>query len=312
MLRVATYNLYLGADLAMLFDAADADELGKRIAAVREQLDSTRFAERAAAVAAVLAREQPDLVGLQEVCRWNVQPVLPGGVLGDETVLVDFLPTLLAALEDAGCGYDAHVVNPNFAGAMPVSDEEWVGLAGANATLVRRSGRIEVVEEASAPFGTGHEVVTPVEGVSFPIVRSWGRLDLRVDGRDVRFVNTHTEAYDAATRDAQRDELFAVNGAVDGPVVVLGDFNATPDEVGVPTPWVDAWTAGEGDGFTCGQAADLTNAESTLDQRIDYVWVRDAQVRSAWTAGDRPRDRSVPNGLWPSDHACVLADVDLG
>jgi hypothetical protein len=262
-------------------------------------------------VAALLAREQPDLVGLQEVCRWTVLPVGPGGEVGDETVLVDFLPTLLTALEDAGVGYDAHVVNPNFAGAMPVSPDEWVGLAGANATLVRRTDRIEVVAEESAPFGTGYEVVTAIEDVSFPIVRSWGRLDLRVEGRPVRFVNTHTEAYDAASRDAQREELLAVNGAVEGPVVVVGDFNATPDEVGVPAPWMDAWTAGTGDGYTCGQAADLANADSTLSQRIDYVWVRDARVRSAWTAGDLPRDRSVPDALWPSDHACVLADVEL-
>ena len=71
-LRVATYNLYLGADLSLLFGVTDLDELAKQVRVVREQLEATRFDERARAVAAVLGRERPDLVGLQEVSRWTL------------------------------------------------------------------------------------------------------------------------------------------------------------------------------------------------------------------------------------------------
>lgn len=309
--RVATYNLYLGADLSLLFDAPDTAELARRIARVRAGLDATRFAERAAAIAGVLARERPDLVGLQEVSRWSSTRYVDGRA-GPAEVVVDFLPVLLTALADAGCPYDARAVNENFSGAMPVADDEWVGLVGANVTLVRRGSRVEVLAETTAPFATAFEVVTAVEGLTFPVARSWSRVDVEVDGVPLRFVNTHTEAYDGPTRDAQRDEVLAVNADATGPVVLVGDLNTTPDRVGVPPPWVDAWHAGEGDGLTFGQDADLANETSGMRQRIDYVWVRDAVVRRAWTAGDRPEDRSTPHRLWPSDHAAVLADLRLG
>lgn len=305
-LRVATYNLYLGANLALLFDVADLDQLAERVRVVRDQLDRTHFEERARAVAALLARERPDLVGLQEVSRWVLTPVS-----GTEQVLADFLPVLLAELEQAGCAYDPQAVNTNFGGAMPVSRTEWVGLTGANVTLVRRGSAVEVVGEACATFANSHRVVTAVEGVAFPIVRSWGRVDVRVEGRPVRFVNTHTEAYDGPARDAQRDEVLAATADVDVPVVLVGDLNAEPDVVGLPDGWTDAWSVGKGDGFTNGQAGDLANPTSTLRARIDYVWVRDAEVLSAHVVGDRPEDRTTPHGLWPSDHACVVADLDV-
>jgi endonuclease/exonuclease/phosphatase family metal-dependent hydrolase len=94
-------------------------------------------------------------------------------------------------------------------------------------------------------------------------------------------------------------------------VVVVGDFNATPDKVGMPEEYVDAWTAAgrDGDGRTCGQKADLTG-ESSLDARIDYIWVRGAEVAACWVVGHRPEDRT-PSGLWPSDHAAVVAEITL-
>jgi endonuclease/exonuclease/phosphatase family metal-dependent hydrolase len=312
-LRVATYNLYLGADLALLFAVTDLDELAAQVQVVRDQLDATRYDERAQAVAALLARERPDVVGLQEVSRWTRAPLGPDGRPGAQQVLVDFLPTLTAALERSGCGYDVHAVSRSFEGAMPVSDREWMGLVGANAVLVRRDSPVTVLDETVATYATGLEVATGIAGVTFPIVRSWGRVDLDVDGRPVRFVNTHTEAYDASARDAQRDELLVatVRADVEGAVVVVGDFNAAPDAVGMPAGWTDAWAAGEGPGYTCGQHADLANATSSLSERIDYVWVRGTSVRHSRVVGDRPEDRSVPHGLWPSDHACVIADLEL-
>jgi endonuclease/exonuclease/phosphatase family metal-dependent hydrolase len=130
----------------------------------------------------------------------------------------------------------------------------------------------------------------------------------------VRFVNTHTEAYDAATRDTQRDQLLAEVGEPGLPVVVVGDFNATPAHVGIPAPYVDAWTAAGGDplgGCTYGHAADLSNPTAVMVDRIDYVWVRDAGVAGCVVRGTDPADRT-PGGLWPSDHACVVAELVLG
>jgi hypothetical protein len=262
-------------------------------------------------VAALLARERPHLVGLQEVSRWAVAPIEPDGSLGQERVLVDFLPALLQALDDAQCPFDAHVVNENFAGAMPVSDSEWMSLVGANVTLVRRDAGVEVLGGATGDFAVGHEVVTGIDGMRFPILRSWGSLDVRVDGVAMRFANTHTEAYDARVRDAQRDEMLAHCDEAGTPVVLVGDFNAKPGVVGVDAPWLDAWSGREAPGATNGQAADLTNQESTLSERIDYVFVRDARVLTCRRIGHEPADRSTPHDLWPSDHAGVVADLDV-
>ena len=73
-LTVATYNLYLGADLALLFGVTSTDELATQVAVVRERLERTDFTQRAGAVARILAREQADVVGLQEVSRWATAP----------------------------------------------------------------------------------------------------------------------------------------------------------------------------------------------------------------------------------------------
>lgn len=308
-LTVATYNLYLGADLALLFGVRSAAELETQVAVVRDQLDRTDFGQRAAAVARILAREEVDLVGLQEVSRWATAPVSPEGGLGPEQVLADFLPALLDALAVAGTPYDAHAVQGSFAGGLPV-DDHWMSVAGANVVLVRRDGPFTVAAERVGTFDAGHAVTTGLDGVAFPIIRSWGCVEGEVDGHRLVFANTHTEAYDAATRDAQRDELVALLDGTGCPVVVVGDFNATPTQVGMPAPYVDAWTAAghePEDGPTCGQDADLANATNRLRERIDYVFVRDADVLACRRVGHRDEDRTTPGRLWPSDHAGVVA-----
>jgi len=85
----------------------------------------------------------------------------------------------------------------------------------------------------------------------------------------------------------------------------------------------DAWSiAGDGPGWTW--LADNPVANQTIDQivrqpghrrRIDYVFVGSwhahpdahCRVESARLAFDRPTD-----GVWPSDHFGVLADLDIG
>ena len=46
-------------------------------------------------------------------------------------------------------------------------------------------------------------------------------------------------------------------------------------------------------------------------ERIDYVWVRGVTVRGCRVVGDQPGDRTTPHRLWPSDHAAVVADLEL-
>ncbi len=309
-LRVATYNLYLGADVTVIFGVDSPEEFAAQARLVLDQLLATDFPARAAAIAAILVRERVDVVGLQEVATWSQNVDGPGGAARSE-VWLDFLDELLAALVRAGEAYDVHACTSNFRGGGAIPGEAAMTVLGHNVVLVRRTSGVVVTGERTGDFTRTLDIATGVSGLTIDIARSWGWVDAEVDGRPFRFVNSHLEAWDARVRQAQRDELVAVVGEPGIPVLVVGDFNATPESVAMPAEYVDAWDSagGAGDGFTCGHRADLSGG-SGLSERIDYVWVRDAEVSRCWVVGARPEERT-PSGLWPSDHAGVVADVLL-
>jgi endonuclease/exonuclease/phosphatase family metal-dependent hydrolase len=308
MIRVATYNLYLGADLSVLLGDATGEQLDAYRADVRRQLETTAFPRRAPAIARILARERVDLVGLQEVCTWHA----------DGQLLWDCTAELLAALEAVGEPYDVVVTQRTFHGTgemdnggATVSFE----LEGRNAILRRRGSPVRVESTDARMYGTAL-AVRLMGSLEITIDRGWCSAACTVDGvpGGFTFVDTHTEAYDAGFRDRQRTEL--VRGLPrDEPLVVVGDFNATPDRVGMPADMVDAWrAAGNPDGgpeaATCCQVGDLTNPESVLADRIDYIWVRGVTVEECVRIGADPADRTE-DGLWPSDHAGVVATLAL-
>ena len=269
---------------------------------VRAQLAATRFEERARAVAAILARERVDLVGPPGDVPLDTTP--PDG---EEQVLVDFLPTLLAELDAAGAPYDAHAVNPNFGGACRSTARACSRCrrerhAGApwRPGRRRRRGHRDVRRGARRPHRHRRRHV--------PGVRGWGRVDVRVAGRPVRFVNTHTEAYDGPVRDAQRDEVLAAN-ATPTHRWSWWATSTPPAGRGRRARRLDGrLDPGRGDGFTCGQAADLANEVSALRERIDYVWVRGAGVLGARPSATcrvtaPPRTRCGPRttpASWPT------------
>jgi exonuclease III len=101
------------------------------------------------------------------------------------------------------------------------------------------------------------------------------------------------------------------------PLVFGGDFNTHVDPliyqtlINAQTRLTDAWKLLHPNqpGFTCCQAANLLNARSTLSLRIDLILSRDlAGVDNMKVFGDLPSDRT-PSGLWPSDHAGLVATL---
>jgi hypothetical protein len=311
-IRVATYNLYLGADVTVVFGVTDADDLSRKAKVVLEQVVATDFPARADAVARVLVDEEVDLVGLQEVAQWSREVPGDDGAARTE-VWLDFLAGLLDALRRAGQEYDVHACTANFRGGARVEGHEAMAVLGHNVILVRRGSGVHVTGERTGDFTRTLDITTPMPGLVLNVARSWGWVEAEVAGRPFRFVNTHMEAWHEGVRNAQRDELLGVLGDPGVPVLLVGDFNATPDRVGMPEEYVDAWAvAGAGgEGLTCGgENADLLAADDCLAVRIDYVWVRGAQVQGCWVVGARQADRT-PSGLWPSDHAGVVAEIML-
>jgi hypothetical protein len=114
-------------------------------------------------------------------------------------------------------------------------------------------------------------------------------------------------------------ELLATEHSPELPTIVVGDFNsAAPDgttrQLMLGAGFGDVWTEREAlgqSGNTCCQSVVLDNPESSLSERIDYIWTQNLDLRSpviAFTIGDQPifRTKSRPR-LWPSDHAGVAA-----
>lgn len=318
-LTVATYNVYLGADLTPLFTASSQEELARRAAAVYAQTEKTDFPSRAEAIAGVLAANPPDVVGLQEVARWKIGPV--GGEL--ETSY-DFLELLLDALAEHGLDYRPVATNANFSGQLPIGPDTMASFADRDVIIARTdrpTARLHVSGAQSHTFSAELVIPTPA-GPTFTVPRGWSAVDVKLRGKTVRVANTHLEAFDTQTRVAQAEELRAALENSPHPVVLAGDLNslpeAGPDAYGMFTGagYVDAWNAvhGPGGGFTAGQTADLDNFPSLLDHRVDYVLYqpRDPGVEAvAADVVDEEADDRTPAGRWPSDHAGVVTTVHI-
>ncbi|NQU20841.1 MAG: hypothetical protein HQ567_06120 [Candidatus Nealsonbacteria bacterium] len=166
-------------------------------------------------------------------------------------------------------------------------------------------------------------LVLPIGEIgTFTVTRGWNSVDVKLRGKDFRFVNAHLEDDVVPIQAAQAAELLAGPVNIDTSVILVGDFNSPANRPGSPSYNLlvgagldDAWTAshpGE-PGYTYGNDPDLLNSEPlTLDpQRIDLVLHRgDVTTRSMDRAGEELVDRT-PSGLWPSDHAGVVATLGI-
>ena len=174
-----------------------------------------------------------------------------------------------------------------------------------------------MVDSASANFIANEPIV--VGGVSVPVNRGWSSVDILANRRTLRVVNTHLEPEDPALRLAQARELVFGGGPADAaiPVVLVGDLNSGPApadpaayEAVLGGGFRDAWAEvhGDDDAFTCCQAPNLRNPVSQLNRRIDVVLFDAGTAVLAKRYGIN-RAARTPDGLWPSDHAAVVAAI---
>jgi endonuclease/exonuclease/phosphatase family metal-dependent hydrolase len=336
---VATYNLYLGADLNPLFGASSYPELVGAAAQVYAQMEATDFTERAGAIADLIAKRRPDVIGLQEVALWELAPGNVQSPTGEFVPTYDFLELLLDELAARGVPYDAVATNDNFTGALPIElggaapffpDSTWARFTQRDVTVVRaglRERHLSVDGSSIQEANFAAEVVIPsgVEGVpDFRVPRGWSSVDVTVKGFTFRFFNTHLEAFDWDVRALQAEELAAEVAASPYPPVVVGDINSRPPgcsfntvafqtllDAGLVEVWPVVYPRDPCGGYTSGQAADLLNAESRLDHRIDVIMFDPDHLTAIQTEviGDEQRDRSSPSGFWPSDHAGSVAKL---
>ncbi len=213
-LVVMTRNLYLGSSLVPALTATDTASFLGAVARIYGTAQFTSFPARAQAVADEVAVHRPDLVGLQEVTRWETSgPGVPP--------TQDFLEVLVAALQARGLDYDVAAVASN-ADIGPVPLVQPCGSATVGACLVTLKDRDVVLVKAdrkglrwgnprTGAYLAQQTFTPPVPGadpVSFK--RGWASVDGRVDGVRFHFANTHLETEDfPGVQQAQAAEFLA-------------------------------------------------------------------------------------------------------
>jgi endonuclease/exonuclease/phosphatase family metal-dependent hydrolase len=273
--------------------------------------------------------KQPDLIGLQEAALWRIQS--PGdffiGNTPATTVAFDFVELLLSALTARGLHYEVVAATTNFDAELPAVTPSLsfddIRLTDRDVILARtdlKTADLKLSNVQAANFASKLVVLVAGQPLAFP--RGWASVDVKIRGKSFRFVTTHLETFSSLIQVNQANELLAGPANTDLPVVFVGDFNscATPpclDQTPtygnlIAAGLVDAWTlAGFGTGLTCCQAENLLNPISTLNERIDFVLFRGPfGVLDADVVGEALADRTG-SGLWPSDHAGVVATLQF-
>lgn len=316
-LTVMTYNVYVGSSAEALLSVENILQVPTEVANMYNNVIASDFPGRAAAIAKSIKAYQPHLIGLQEISLIRQQSPgdrIAGGLVPAEEVVIDFLQILEEALRAEGLDYQVAAQVQNIDVEMPMFTDMGVvdvRLTDFDVILARSDVAI------SRPVSANYTNVLTIEMLALEIQRGYTAVDATVDGVTYRFVNTHLEAFAQENRVAQTEELVDILSDETLPIIVLGDFNTrapngTAYQILLSGGYVDLWQMdSEGTGNTCCQDDDILNEVSDHSVRIDQIFVRNLELPTSvltHTVGDKPSER-LASGLWPSDHAGVVAHL---
>ncbi len=338
-ITVMTRNVFLGADLSPAINATTISSAIDGSGTIWNELQATKFAERAVPLAREIKASKADLVGLQEVALWRKQtpsdggakPVSPFGVPAT-TVEIDFLKLLQAQL---GNSYRVVVVQEEFDAELPV-DADANNATGTgplasegadfdarltmrDVILVKRGSKVKVGKTRKGHFDTRYE---PKIGglITLPVDRGWTSVEASVGKRKFRFVNTHLEAFgDPKIREAQAKELTKGPLKTKTQVVLVGDLNSGVRRHNEPEKRGDdlAFKALDRFGFKDNGARQsccfdsLFDANATFDHTVDHVLTKPGLTTTRASVTGHDAGERTPSGLWPSDHGGVISQVRL-
>jgi endonuclease/exonuclease/phosphatase family metal-dependent hydrolase len=289
-----------------------------------DRVEESKIPERAAAIARQIKRQKPDLVALQEAVIWRTgTPFLSSSA---RSVEFDFTAEIARRLRKGKARYKvvSRAIN---------ADWEVPGQVGSSIRDIRmtdqdvilaRVGAGSRVKVLRARHGTYRQQAPDINllGQEIDFTRGWASVDARVgkSGPKFRFINTHLEVFSSQVQERQARELLAGPAGTRLPVILAGDFNSNANSGGSTVGMItdagfeDSWArVHPGDsGPTCCQDDDLRNGESELSTRIDLIFYGDDDFDavSATRVGEEAADKT-PSGLWPSDHAGVVARIEF-
>ncbi len=339
-ITVMTRNVFLGADLSPVINATGIAQAIDGAGTVWNELQATKFAERAVPLAREIKASKADLVGLQEVALWHKQtpsdggapPISPiPGAVAASTVEFDFLKLLQAQL---GNSYRVVVVQEEFEAELPVdadgSDATGNGPLAAlgadfdarltmrDVILIKRGSKVKVGKTRKGHFDTRYE--PDIGGIKLPVDRGWASVEARVGQRKFRFVDTHLEAFgDPKIREAQAKELTKGPLKTKTQVILVGDLNSGIGRHNEPEKPGDdlAFRALDRFGFKDNGARQsccfdsLTNPSAKFDHTVDHVLTKPGLTTTRASVTGRDAGERTPSGLWPSDHGGVISQIRL-
>jgi hypothetical protein len=248
---VMTANLYLGADIFRIVEAAQNTTnplaIPMAVTEVFGIVQATNFPERAEAIADTIMTRRPDVIGLQEVSWYRTGPY-DGGV-NAETTVYDFLDLLMNAIAARGLDYRVAGVVTNADVEAPMFTPEYapadLRLTDSDVVLVR--GDVDSGEAFAGNYSlnAGFEL----GGSTVYFTRGYVMVPVMVKGRSYLVVNTHLETrlngdnplgilYQFAQAAELAGTVDFMNATVYGdlPVVLVGDLNSDPNDVPVSVP----------------------------------------------------------------------------
>jgi hypothetical protein len=340
------WNVFIGAAIERALEVPP-EEIQYAAGEAFARVLANDFASRATAIGAEAQRFRPHLIAFQEVTLFELftgadfvpfldyEAVLLAALGSDYSVAAKSrnfqTPPLPVTLPDVPCFADRSCAPPPdcaFIGQCLL-----VRLTDYDIVVARSDVSTSNPQANRFTFNLGEGPFAD-PSIPFPIYRGWASVDAAVEGLEFRFASTHLEPADLpdgtsvpALEQLQRLQAaeFAAGIGADLPVVAGGDFNT--DAYGTSTGtytdlltygFEDAWSQ-SGDGMTCCQSEDLSDRKSIRDRRVDLVLLRgdfgllEPGIRGAVRTrvlGSRNSDLTE-SGLWPSDHAGVLAEMKL-
>ncbi|MBN2178601.1 MAG: hypothetical protein JW743_04165 [Deltaproteobacteria bacterium] len=310
-INAMTRNLYLGADIFKVVEAAqtDPDTIPYVVADVFQTAMYTNFPARAEAIADEIARYKPQVVGLQEVSTYFIQTpgdFMDGNPTPAEDVVIDFYTVLDAALKARGMEYDAFTVDnadievPMINPSSPTFLSD-VRLVDHDVILVRKGH--DAVEVLNDNYQA--QLVIDLGGIPVSFSRGYLAVDVDVKGTTYRVVNTHLEVRSAPRsvfrvfQSWQMQELlgtvYYMNALDPKPTLLIADWNSSSEDVpdmgyvpgmgwvpytppymqAVGAGYLDSWLLQDkyDDGYTSGFDEYVSDPDAELTSRIDIIWL---------------------------------------
>jgi endonuclease/exonuclease/phosphatase family metal-dependent hydrolase len=257
-IKVMTYNQFIGADLKPVLESINRNEFNDELVAALQGIAANRFKDRVQRQAAIIAREQPDVVALQEVWRFQCKDLIPALVKQGcnnpslSGAFVDFLEELQAALNAQGAKYRvvsrvknldlSTIKDSGFPFTINGSDAI-VNAIDRDVILVRNDLPARAVNFRSACPGRVSNngciydllLSTPTPMGVISILHGYTGADVRIGKKNYRIVNTHLEQRDPFLfiQAEQAAELINTLNRTTPPnraLLVLGDMNSSPND----------------------------------------------------------------------------------